>query len=151
MIFNISIIYAGFHGIIVSAAGNTGILIRPIACLTQALHITLWNYCDTVNILILMLLTIDQIVSIIWSKTHNELSSQYFKMPILLLIFVISLGITVPVWHYSITYSENNTVVVPNACYFADIVYPWFYKYELELRKWGPLISQLYSDKLNNY
>ncbi|KAE9553385.1 hypothetical protein FO519_003395 [Halicephalobus sp. NKZ332] len=138
--FAIGMTYAGFHGIIIAAKKDLESHVRPITCISEAIHITIWSYCDIANILILVLLTVDQLISVIWSKIHSDVSSHYFKTPVLFLIFALSFGIIIPTWHFSISVADNTTILVPQTCHMADIIYPWLYNYELEGRKWIPFI-----------
>ena len=137
--------YAGFHGIIILATKDTESYVRPITCISTALHVSIWSYCDAANLLILILLTVDQLISVIWSKIHSNLSSRYFKMSVLFLILVLSSGIIIPTWQFSISVADNTTVRVPQACHMADIIYPWLYEYELEGRKWIPFICKVFT------
>uniref|UniRef100_A0AC35G600 Uncharacterized protein n=1 Tax=Panagrolaimus sp. PS1159 TaxID=55785 RepID=A0AC35G600_9BILA len=139
VIFALSLIYAGFHGIIVMSKGDDTPNIRPIECLSQAIHVSVWYYCDAINLFIIVILCLDQVISVLWSKTHNEVSSNYFKMPILIVILISSLTILVPVWHNSITNSNDMSVKVSSFCQMSEIVYSKIYIIEMEARKWVPL------------
>ena len=113
--------------------------IRPIECLSRALHLSFWYYCDVINLLIIVILCLDQVISVIWSKTHNDVSSNYFKMSILILILLLGTTVLIPVWHYSITNTNNATVKVSSFCHMSEIVYDSVYAFEMDARRWVPL------------
>uniref|UniRef100_A0AC34GI70 G-protein coupled receptors family 1 profile domain-containing protein n=1 Tax=Panagrolaimus sp. ES5 TaxID=591445 RepID=A0AC34GI70_9BILA len=120
VIFALSLIYAGFHGIIVMSKGDDTPNIRPIECLSQAIHVSIWYYCDAINLLIIVILCLDQ-------------------MPILIIILISGLAILVPVWHNSVTNSNDLSVKVSSFCQMSEIVYSKIYIIAMEARRWVPL------------
>lgn len=67
----LSLFYAGFHGILLSVYGADEQM-PPIRCLFTAVHLHVWVFTDTAQLLLLALLCADQIISVIWTKRHKE-------------------------------------------------------------------------------
>jgi hypothetical protein len=66
-----SLFYAGFHGSAVVANTDDNTLIRPIECFLAA-HISAWCVLDVTSAAILLILCVDQIISVVWTKTHKS-------------------------------------------------------------------------------
>uniref|UniRef100_A0A7E4W3P8 G_PROTEIN_RECEP_F1_2 domain-containing protein n=1 Tax=Panagrellus redivivus TaxID=6233 RepID=A0A7E4W3P8_PANRE len=128
-IFFLSLLYAGIHGIKALMQSDTTLKTKPIACLSEAFHSTLWIYCDGVNLFFLTVLCIDQFVSVIWSKTHKALSSNYFNLPTLAIILILGLAIIGPAWHRPLASSSLSLEMVSSMCYMSDVFYTQFYEW----------------------
>lgn len=60
-------------------------------------------------------------------------------MPILIIILISGLAILVPVWHNSVTNSNDLSVKVSSFCQMSEIVYSKIYIIAMEARRWVPL------------
>jgi hypothetical protein len=78
-IMSLSLFYCAFHGTTVISNTDYNSAIRPVRCYL-AIHISVWVVLDVASALVLLILCIDQIVSIIWTKTHKNVSYFYIQL-----------------------------------------------------------------------
>ncbi|KAI6176128.1 hypothetical protein M3Y97_00764900 [Aphelenchoides bicaudatus] len=139
-ILGITLFYAGFHGSAVLANTDDNTFVRPIQCYI-AFHISGWCVLDVTSAAILLILCFDQIISVLYSKTHKNISSFYLQPFMMFLLFVLSFGILKPAWSYAIDNSENSTILISPFCSMYTVFDDDFYQIELAIRMFAPLIS----------
>ncbi|KAI3420979.1 hypothetical protein GPALN_014606 [Globodera pallida] len=142
LLLGLSLFYAGFHGIHLSVqygSEQDAHQMPPIQCLFTALHLHIWVYTDSAQLLLLTLLCVDQFISVAWTKRHKEFSEYYFHPGVLAVLLVCASGAFVPAWHAPIRLADNGTVQISSFCEMPETFGQHFYGIYLLVRELAPV------------
>ncbi|KAI1729905.1 Serpentine Receptor, class TX [Ditylenchus destructor] len=141
VLLGLSLFYMGFHGVFIGVYSDESDEVQPFTCLFTALHLHIWCFVDAAGVALLSIMCFDQVISVIWSKTHKGISEYYSQVPCICFILVLSSGVFVPAWMEPIKLSNNSTITISPFCMFDDVVGSEFYDMDLAIRKLSPIIE----------
>uniref|UniRef100_A0A915CU57 Uncharacterized protein n=1 Tax=Ditylenchus dipsaci TaxID=166011 RepID=A0A915CU57_9BILA len=141
-VFGLSLFYMGFHGVFTGVYSDETEQVQPYKCLYKAVHLHIWCFVDAANLALLIMVSLDQLVSVIWSKTHKDIAHYYFHLATIVCILLGCSVVLVPASvQYSLELAANSSVTVSPYCCLEEVFGQQFYVIQLASRKWLPLAA----------
>ncbi|KAI6221290.1 hypothetical protein M3Y99_01565600 [Aphelenchoides fujianensis] len=137
-LMGVSLFVAGFHGSSIATSADDNLRIQPVDCILHAPHLSVWCVLDMASAAVLLLLCVDQVISVVWSKRHKRISGIYLQPGMMFLVFLLSAAILYPSFEHAREVADNKTVTVSAFCSMKDVL-DGFYNVELSIRLFAPL------------
>ncbi|KAI6221213.1 Srtx-1 [Aphelenchoides besseyi] len=140
LLMGLSLFYAGFHGSAIAATTDDNTRISPWDCAFRAPHLSAWVILDVASAAVLLVFCLDQVISVIWSKKHKNISGFYLQPGMMLLVFLLSFSILIPTWDHALKTAENKTITISPFCSMSPVL-DGFYQHELNIRLYVPILG----------
>ncbi|CAJ0930866.1 unnamed protein product, partial [Mesorhabditis belari] len=122
LISGITMIFAGFHGVIHTIYGAAGEMIQPWQCMGSGWHLPMWIFTDALHLSLMFCFTLDRLFLIIVPIQYLKIANFYLHKRLLIVPFAGSLAYLYPVFQDASANSDNKTLSISSLCHLEEVI-----------------------------
>ncbi|CAJ0571493.1 unnamed protein product, partial [Mesorhabditis spiculigera] len=122
LLSGLTMVYAGFHGVIRTIYGAAGEFVPPISCMYSSWHLPLWVFTDGLQSTMLIWFTLDRLLLVLIPVRYAKVASLYLHKRFVNVAVVASLGYLYPIFKEVPATINNASAVISSLCHLEEVV-----------------------------